>query len=88
MLRSNVLSNANDCITKDRTATHGKPENSFLNIAKLWSIYKDHEFTPQDVAVMMALMKIARIKSNEKHLDNYVDGCGYLALAAELANNT
>jgi hypothetical protein len=30
------------------------------------------------------LQKIARTKANPMHMDNYVDGCGYLALAAEM----
>ena len=32
---------------------------------------------PSDVAVMMALLKIARLKSNKDNPDNCVDACGY-----------
>jgi hypothetical protein len=34
---------------------------------------------------MMTLFKLARIKSNPAHLDSYIDGCGYLACAGEIA---
>lgn len=38
-----------------------------------------------DVAIMMALFKIARVKTGGTKADNYVDGCGYLACAGEIA---
>jgi len=31
------------------------------------------------------LLKIARVKANSSTKDSFVDGCGYLALAGELA---
>jgi hypothetical protein len=33
----------------------------------------------------MTLLKIARIASNPKNIDNWEDGCGYLACGGELA---
>ena len=38
-----------------------------------------------DVAVMMALLKVARIKQNPQHIDNWVDGAGYFACGGEIA---
>ncbi len=35
--------------------------------------------------MMMALLKIARIKSGSGKADSYVDLCGYAALAADIA---
>ena len=35
------------------------------------------------MGIMMALLKMARAKSNPYHEDNYVDGAGYMACAAE-----
>lgn len=43
------------------------------------------EFTAEDVAVMMALLKIARIATGKPKADNYTDCCGYIACAGELA---
>ncbi len=42
--------------------------------------------TPQDVAVMMCLFKIARHAMNPKHADNLHDLIGYAAIAAELGD--
>ena len=75
-------------VTKDRAADHGAMEDNFRTIARYWSIHLGMDITPGDVGVMMSLLKIARIKSNVSHEDNYVDGCGYLACAAECEKNT
>lgn len=89
MNREEILSTASQYVTKDRAATHGDAEDNFDNIADLWSwwlhgreIYSINGF---DVAVMMTLFKIARIKANPSHVDSYVDGAGYLAIAGEIA---
>lgn len=85
--RSSVLDTAKQYVTKDREATHGNMEDNFEAIATLWNQYFDCErsFSPIDVAVMMALLKIARLKSNKDNPDNYIDACGYMACAGELA---
>jgi hypothetical protein len=83
MKRAKVLETAKQYVTKDRAADHGKMEDNFRTIARYWSLHLGVDITPGDVGVMMSLLKIARIKSNVKHEDNYIDGCGYLACAAE-----
>lgn len=86
-IREEVLSKANGCVNGPREHEYGTPDKSFSNIAKLWSAYKDVEFTPTDAAVMLALLKVARIKGNEASLDSFVDGAGYFACAAEVTLN-
>lgn len=88
MNREEILTTAIQYITKDRAATHGDAEDNFDNIADLWSwwmrgreIYEMNNF---DVAMMMVLFKIARVKANPGHVDSYVDGVGYLAIAGEI----
>lgn len=83
MKRAEVLETARQYVTKDRAADHGAMEDNFRTIARYWSLHLGVDITPGDVGVMMSLLKIARIKSNVKHEDNYIDGCGYLACAAE-----
>ena len=85
--RSNVLDTAKQYVTEDREATHGEMEDNFQSIGMLWEQYFSYEwsFSPTDVAVMMALLKIARLKSNKDNPDNYIDACGYMACAGELA---
>ncbi len=87
MKRAEILDTAKQYVTKDRDATHGDMENNFEAIAELWESYFNHEwsFTSTDVAVMMTLLKIARLKSNKSNPDNWVDACGYMACGGELA---
>ena len=85
MNRSEILDTAKQAVTVDRAATHGEAERNFGLIAAYWSAHLDAEVTPEDVAVMMTLLKLARIKSNPAHVDSWVDGCGYLACGGEIA---
>jgi hypothetical protein len=41
-------------------------------------------FNGFDIAMMLTLFKIARIKGNPDHVDSYVDAAGYLAIAGEI----
>lgn len=87
MNRANILSLAADYVTKDRAETHGDAERNFETIARYWSIHLGIEISAADVTIMMALLKIARLKSNVGNADNWVDGCGYLACGGELATS-
>lgn len=83
--RKTILDAAEKCVCHDRQDTHGRPEDSFGDIADLWTAYKGVEFDPVDVAQMMVLLKIARAKGNPKHQDNWIDIAGYAACAGEIA---
>jgi hypothetical protein len=85
MNRSEILDTAKQYVNVDRAAAHGNVERNFGTIATFWSAHLDHPVTAADVAVMMTLMKLARIKANPAHLDSWVDGCGYLACGGEIA---
>ena len=85
MNRADILDTAKDYVTKDRAATHGDAERNFGLIAAYWSAHLNRNIKPHDVAVMMTLLKLARARSNPKHTDNWIDGCGYLALGGEAA---
>jgi hypothetical protein len=84
--RSSILSTAKSYITRDRQADHGDAEDNFSRIAGYWSLHTGVTLTATDVAVMMALLKVARIKQNPQHMDNWVDGAGYFACGGEIAN--
>jgi hypothetical protein len=83
--RAEILRTAEEYITKDRAATHGNMEDNFSTIAVYWSEHLGIKVTAIDVAAMMALLKVARLKSSEGNEDNWVDACGYLACGGELA---
>lgn len=85
MNRQDYLTAAADCVCKSREEQYGSPEDSFGMISKLWSIYLDREILQKDVAVMMALLKIARIAGGRFKADSYVDAIGYMACAGEIA---
>lgn len=83
--RAEILDAAKKIVTGEREKQYGSPADNFAVIARLWTTYAGHSFTPVDVAVMMTLLKVARIKTGHCKTDSYVDACGYLACAAEIA---
>lgn len=82
--RGAVLDEARKTINGDRQDAYGNPEDSFSMIAELWTAYLDKYVSPQDVAMMMTLFKIARQKTGKGKRDNFVDMCGYTAIAADM----
>ena len=74
--KGHILEQAKSIINGARQDEYGTPENSFEAIAAFWSTYKGVEFSAHDVAMMMALLKIARTKSGRGKADSYVDRCG------------
>ena len=86
MTRKECLDEAAECVLQDRNSAYGGPENSFGVIANFWSVYLGRKVYPADVAMMMALLKIARIKGNHGYADGYIDLAGYAACGAECAS--
>ena len=88
MTRSEILDTAKEFVTKDRAASHGDMEDNFARIGALWTAQLadrlEKPITASDVALMMALLKIARAGSNPAHLDNWIDLAGYAACGGEL----
>lgn len=82
--RSEILDTAKQYVTQDRAATHGDAERNFNLIADYWSAHLDQNVTDHDVAVMMCLFKLARMKSNPSHIDSAQDLCGYGSIAGEI----
>ena len=85
MTRKECLDEAAKCVLQDRNSAYGGPEDSFGVIANFWSVYLGRKVYPHDVAMMMALLKIARIKGNHGYADGYIDLAGYAACGAECA---
>ena len=87
MTRKDILSEAERCVCGQREQDYGSPEDNFGVIANLWGDYKGVAFTPLDVAMMMALLKIARIRTGKATDDCFVDLAGYAACGGEIAGN-
>lgn len=83
MKREEILEQAKICVCGHRQSDYGTPEDNFNRIGKLWSAYMDIEFTAKDVAIMMALLKVARIKTGNS-IDSSIDLAGYAACAGEI----
>lgn len=94
MTRREILGTAAAIVTQDREEQYGKAEDNFGLIAELWAPYirescaeagADVSILPEDVAIMMSLLKIARIATGQPKVDNFVDLAGYAACAGEIA---
>lgn len=83
--------NRNECLDAARQAVaerglnYGSPENNFSLIARLWSAWLGVEVKAHDVAIMMSMLKAARIKNMPNHEDSWVDGGAYFACGVEVA---
>ena len=87
MTRPEILQKAETCACGHREQEYGSPENNFQTIADLWRAYKGVDSTAVDVAMMMALLKIARIQSGTATEDSFVDLAGYAACGGEIATD-
>ena len=85
MNRANCLKKADECVNGKREQDYGSPESNFLKIADLWSAYYGAPFSANDVAMMMALLKIARISTGTATEDSFVDLAGYAACGCEIS---
>jgi hypothetical protein len=85
LTRATVLDVAKRAVTQDRAATHGALENSFAEIAALWSVRLGVTITPAQVSIMMVDLKTVRAWGNPGHADNWVDIAGYAACGGELS---
>lgn len=86
--RALILDTAKKYVTRDRQATHGEPEDSFSRIAAYWGVYLNRDISSKDVAIMMTMLKIARLDENPGNRDNWIDACGYLACGGEISTST
>jgi hypothetical protein len=85
VIRTELLTQADSIINGQRNELYGKPKDSFKLIAEYWSTYLQYPVTSVDVALMMTLLKVARLAETPTHHDSYVDILGYTALAGEMA---
>lgn len=78
-------------IVERRAKTHGDPLANHANIAMLWNAYlgiraagRNALLSPEDVAVLLALLKLARMHTGEFNGDDYLDFAGYVGVMAEI----
>ena len=78
------LSHAIKLVGGDRQKDYGDKVKNHSNIARLWSAYLDIPIEAHDVAILMALLKVARTKLGAVSKDTYVDMSAYSAIAGEI----
>ena len=83
MTRAEILDEAKKCVCGQRQQDYGTPEDNFTTIGYPNLDIALNEFTPKDVAVMMSLLKIARIATGSSP-DSFIDLAGYAACAGEI----
>lgn len=93
MLRKELLDKAIEIIEGARQEHYGSPEDNFARIAEYWQTYlRQTQLNPggiyigaHDVAIMMVLMKVARLAADYLHDDSWLDIAGYAACGSECA---
>lgn len=84
--REECLRKACEVVNGQREQQYGTPEDNFKMIAYLWSDYLEADISAVDVAMMMSLLKIARISTGTFKEDSFVDLAGYAACGYEIAS--
>lgn len=93
MNRNEILELATALVSNDREIIYGPPQRNLTCAGELLAVYQKYTVLGRyplghDIAMQQVLVKIARIATLPEggtfRIDNYVDGAGYLALAAEL----
>ena len=80
-----ILTTAEELINGQRAQDYGDAWENHVRIARLWQAYKPgYEFSAEDVAVMMILLKIARFMENGYHHDTVTDIAGYAGVLEKL----
>ena len=81
-----ILDEAKEIIQGERREAYGPVHESFEKIARLWSEVMGYKVTPQQVALCMVQLKIAREIARPKK-DNRIDIINYAALLDQLHEN-
>ena len=92
MNTTEILEKTKKLVSESRHDKHGDKVINHENISRLWTSYLQNKFKialvilPEDVACLMSLLKLARTQGGKFNIDNFVDACGYAAIAGEITN--
>jgi hypothetical protein len=87
MISQDLLDEAKKLIGGDRQEDYGDKLKNHQNIADFWSVFLQKKITAHDVAICMALVKVARLMNQHKK-DSYLDMAAYAAIAGEIEART
>jgi len=83
MKPEDMIREAIDLVNNDRQKDYDHPLDNFTRIAKIWSAVLDIDVTPEQVALCLVGVKIARQAYAPKE-DNIIDGVGYFLTLAKV----
>ena len=83
--REEILTQAINLTCGDRDKDYGTPLTNHQRIADFWSVILGIKITPAQVALCMVAVKLARLVQTPNHMDSFIDGAAYMAIAGEIA---
>ena len=102
MKSSEMLHAAVRLVDGPRSEDYGDKYENHVRIAKLWAMWLSErtrtwavdgqeerpgvEITPYDAAMMMLLVKVARLMQSPGHQGSHIDIAGYASISEEIAN--
>ena len=87
MISEDLLDEAKKLIGGNRQQDYGEKLTNHQNIADFWSIFLKKKITAHDVAICMALVKVARLMHQRKK-DSYRALAAYAVIAGEIEART
>lgn len=102
MKAAEMLNATADLVSGQRAKDYGDKRENHQRIADLWNMWFDEtrnrvsrpdnsltpmgEWSPYDVAMMMLMVKIARLMHSPGHNDSHMDIAGYASILEEIAS--
>lgn len=86
MDRGDILWKAHELTHGERDKNYGSPLLNHQRIAAIWSVILQQDIRPDQVALCMVGVKLARLVETPNHLDSFIDGAAYMAIAGEIIN--
>ncbi|NDB64022.1 MAG: hypothetical protein EB170_09225 [Nitrosopumilaceae archaeon] len=82
-MKANEYLNEARATIQNRGMDYGHPSDNMQRTAALWSSYLEMPITDYQVAMCMALVKVARTMESAKN-DTYIDAAAYIAISGQL----
>lgn len=83
MKRDELLNEAVRITTGDRQGDYGDPVPAHQDMADMASILIGQSVTAANIATIMMVVKLVRLKTSPHKADNYIDLMAYAGIAAE-----
>ena len=86
MKAEEILRTAADLVSGPRAEQHGEVGNVFSTAGEMMAAFggPSTDMLGGEAIMFMVFLKISRMKHGTFNIDDYIDACGYLALAGQL----